>query len=109
MIDMNEVLIETKDLRKSFGDLQVLKGISEVIRKGEVARIAPLPLGDLTWARGASEVGGQRVVVAWRIIDGDFCIDVDLPEDYSGRVPVYVPWKEEPVGYATGGHTQLVV
>ena len=80
-----------------------------VIRKGEVARIAPLPLGDLTWARGASEVGGQRVVVAWRIIDGDFCIDVDLPEDYSGRVPVYVPWKEEPVGYATGGHTQLVV
>ncbi|MBQ1382768.1 MAG: amino acid ABC transporter ATP-binding protein [Solobacterium sp.] len=32
-------MIETKDLRKSFGDLEVLKGINEVIRKGEVVAV----------------------------------------------------------------------
>ena len=32
----NKVLLEIKDLHKSFGDLEVLKGISTEIRKGEV-------------------------------------------------------------------------
>ncbi|MBQ1900380.1 MAG: amino acid ABC transporter ATP-binding protein, partial [Erysipelotrichaceae bacterium] len=32
-------LIETKDLKKNFGDLEVLKGISETIYKGEVVCI----------------------------------------------------------------------
>ncbi|MBQ2690276.1 MAG: amino acid ABC transporter ATP-binding protein [Solobacterium sp.] len=32
-------MIETKDLRKSFGDLEVLKGINEVIRKGKVVAV----------------------------------------------------------------------
>ena len=39
MIEVSDVLIETKDLRKSFGDLEVLKGINEVIRKGEVVAV----------------------------------------------------------------------
>ncbi len=39
MINQNEPLIETKDLRKSFGKLDVLKGISEKIYKGEVVSI----------------------------------------------------------------------
>lgn len=34
-----EVLIEVKDLTKNFGDLQVLKGISQKIYKGEVVSI----------------------------------------------------------------------
>ena len=34
--EFNEVLIETVNLKKNFGDLQVLKGISEKIYKGEV-------------------------------------------------------------------------
>lgn len=34
-----ELLIEVKDLKKSFGDLQVLKGISQKIYKGEVVSI----------------------------------------------------------------------
>ena len=32
-------LIETVDLKKNFGDLEVLKGISEKIYKGEVVTI----------------------------------------------------------------------
>jgi len=39
VIEVGDVLIETKDLRKSFGDLEVLKGINEVIRKGEVVAV----------------------------------------------------------------------
>ena len=36
---MNKPLIETVDLKKNFGDLKVLKGISEKIYKGEVVTI----------------------------------------------------------------------
>lgn len=39
MTDMNKPLIETVDLKKDFGDLKVLKGISEKIYKGEVVTI----------------------------------------------------------------------
>ncbi len=39
MTDMNKPLIETIDLKKDFGDLKVLKGISEKIYKGEVVTI----------------------------------------------------------------------
>jgi len=37
--EMNEALIETVDLHKNFGDLEVLKGINETIHKGEVVTI----------------------------------------------------------------------
>ena len=37
-----DVLIEVKDLRKSFGDHEVLKGINTTIRKGEVVAILSL-------------------------------------------------------------------
>lgn len=39
MTEMNEALIETVDLHKNFGDLEVLKGINETIHKGEVVTI----------------------------------------------------------------------
>lgn len=39
MENNSEIIIEVKDLHKSFGKLQVLKGINEVIYKGEVVSI----------------------------------------------------------------------
>lgn len=39
MTEVNEVLIKTVDLKKNFGDLEVLKGINEEIHKGEVVSI----------------------------------------------------------------------
>ena len=39
MTEFNDVLIKTVDLKKNFGDLAVLKGISEEIHKGEVVTI----------------------------------------------------------------------
>lgn len=47
-----EVLIEIKDLRKTFGDHEVLKGISTVVRQGEViAVIGPSGCGKSTFLR----------------------------------------------------------
>ena len=36
MNDNKPILFEIRDLKKQFGDLQVLKGINEEIRKGDV-------------------------------------------------------------------------
>ncbi len=73
MIDMNEVLIETKDLKKSFGDLQVLKGISEVIRKGEVVTIiGPSGGGKSTFLRCLNmleEPTGGQVIFEGNVLD----------------------------------------
>ena len=35
MNDKNEVLIQVQDLKKAFGKLEVLRGISTEIKKGE--------------------------------------------------------------------------
>lgn len=46
------VLFETKDLCKSFGQLQVLKNINETIRKGDVmVVIGPSGSGKSTFIR----------------------------------------------------------
>ena len=36
---MTDVILETRNLKKSFGKLEVLKGISTGIRRGEVVSI----------------------------------------------------------------------
>ncbi len=73
MIDINEVLIETKDLQKSFGDLKVLKGISEVIRKGEVVTIiGPSGGGKSTFLRCLNmleEPTGGQVIFEGNVLD----------------------------------------
>ena len=52
MIDKDVIMIETKDLKKSFGGLEVLKGISEVVYKGEVVSvIGPSGGGKSTFLR----------------------------------------------------------
>ena len=48
----NDVLIEVKDLQKSFGDVDVLKGINNTINKGEVVVIiGPSGSGKSTYLR----------------------------------------------------------
>ncbi|MCR5373351.1 MAG: amino acid ABC transporter ATP-binding protein [Solobacterium sp.] len=66
-------MIETKDLRKSFGDLEVLKGINEVIRKGEVvAVIGASGGGKSTFLRCLNmleEPTGGQVIFEGNILD----------------------------------------
>ncbi|HJJ28651.1 MAG TPA: amino acid ABC transporter ATP-binding protein [Methanocorpusculum sp.] len=52
MLSKGDVLIEVKDLHKSFGDHEVLKGLSTTIRMGEViAIIGPSGCGKSTFLR----------------------------------------------------------
>ena len=51
-VENNDILIKVIDLKKNFGDLQVLKGVSEDIRKGEVVSvIGPSGGGKSTFLR----------------------------------------------------------
>ena len=66
MTGENGVLIETKDLKKSFGDLEVLKGIDVQIKKGEVVVIiGPSGSGKSTFLRCLNRLeepsGGQII------------------------------------------------
>ena len=61
---MGEVLIDVRNLQKSFGDNQVLRGISTQIRRGEVvAIIGPSGCGKSTFLRSLNlleiPTGGQ--------------------------------------------------
>ena len=52
MNDKNEVLIQVQDLKKAFGKLEVLRGISTEIKKGEVVVvIGPSGSGKSTFLR----------------------------------------------------------
>ena len=52
MTDNRELLIETKDLKKNFGELHVLKGINEKIYKGEkIVVVGPSGSGKSTFLR----------------------------------------------------------
>ena len=52
MINAGEKLIEVKDLKKNFGSLEVLKGITQTIHKGEVVSIiGPSGSGKSTFLR----------------------------------------------------------
>ena len=49
---MTDILLEVKDLRKNFGKLEVLKGINQTIRQGEVVSIiGPSGSGKSTFLR----------------------------------------------------------
>ena len=72
MNDKNEVLIQVQDLKKAFGKLEVLRGISTEIKKGEVVVvIGPSGSGKSTFLRSLNllEVPtGGTVLLKGRIL-----------------------------------------
>ena len=61
MNDKNEVLIQVQDLKKAFGKLEVLRGISTEIKKGEVVVvIGPSGSGKSTFFAVSESVGGSN-------------------------------------------------
>lgn len=89
MTDMNNVLIETVDLRKDFGDLKVLKGINEKIIKGEVVSIiGPSGGGKSTFLRCLNlleEPTGGKVIFEGNMLDSK-STNLDLHRQKIGMV-----------------------
>ncbi len=89
MTDMNEILIETVDLKKSFGSLQVLKGISEKIYRGEVVSIiGPSGGGKSTFLRCLNmleEPTGGQVIFEGNVLDAK-STNLDLHRQKIGMV-----------------------
>ena len=84
-----EVILEVQDLRKSFGDHEVLKGITTTIRKGDVlALIGPSGCGKSTFLRSLNMLetptGGQ---VLFEGIDmTDASVDINHVREKIGMV-----------------------
>ena len=82
-------MIEVKDLRKSFGELEVLKGISEKIEDGEVVCIiGPSGSGKSTFLRCLNMLeeptGGEIYLDGRQINDRD--VDIDEVREKLGMV-----------------------
>ncbi len=89
MTEFNEVLIETVDLQKSFGSLQVLKGINEKIYRGEVVSIiGPSGGGKSTFLRCLNmleEPTGGKVIFEGDVLDAK-STNLDLHRQKIGMV-----------------------
>ncbi len=86
---MGEVLIDVRNLQKSFGDNQVLRGISTQIRRGEVvAIIGPSGCGKSTFLRSLNlleiPTGGQIFFEGTDITDKS--VDIDKMREKIGMV-----------------------
>ena len=74
MVDKNEVKISVKNLKKSFGDLNVLKDISTEVYKGEVlCIIGPSGSGKSTFLRCLNKL--EKATGGSIIIDGQDILD----------------------------------
>lgn len=49
-------------------------------------RVEPLPGGGLTWARASIDTGRGRIAASWRIADGRFTLDVEVPAGVDAEV-----------------------
>lgn len=89
MNDNNRVLIDVQDLQKSFGDNQVLNGITTQIRQGEVvAVIGPSGSGKSTFLRSLNllevPTGGKILFEGTEITDPK--VDINLHRQKIGMV-----------------------
>ncbi|WP_034447467.1 amino acid ABC transporter ATP-binding protein [Butyrivibrio sp. AE2032] len=75
----NDIVLEMKNIKKSFGDLEVLKGISMEVKRGEVvAVIGPSGGGKSTLLRCATTletVDSGRIVIGGDVLcdEGKYC------------------------------------
>ena len=85
----NDALIQVKDLHKSFHDLEVLKGVSEEIHKGEVVSIiGPSGSGKSTFLRCLNllETPDKGQVIFEGVDITDQSVDIDKHRQKMGMV-----------------------
>jgi len=85
----DEVLLEVKDLHKYFGDLEVLKGISTEVRRGEVVAVVGLSgCGKSTFLRCINQLevptSGEIIFEGTNTLDGS--IDITKLRERIGMV-----------------------
>ena len=75
----DEILLEVKDLHKYFGDLEVLKGISTEVRKGEVVAVVGMSgCGKSTFLRCINQLetptSGEIIFEGINTLDGSIAV-----------------------------------
>lgn len=86
LLEKNNIIIDVKDLKKSFGDLQIIKGISFSVHKGQVLSIiGPSGSGKSTILRCVSQLekvtdGSITVCGKPLVKDGVYCSKNELRE-----------------------------
>lgn len=71
-------------------------------RNGDLIEIAPHPVSDLTWCRGTTQSAHGTVKVEWRITNGRFLLDIDIPS--GGFADVYMPYSDHAESVRDGHH-----
>ena len=71
-------------------------------RTGDLIEIQPHPVGDIVWCKGSTMSANGPVKVEWRIHEGVFTMDIDIPE--GGFADVYMPFSNHAESLTEGHH-----
>jgi len=71
-------------------------------RSGDLIEIQPHPVGDIIWCKGSTMSANGPVKVEWRINEGVFTMDIDIPE--GGFADVYMPFSNHAESVTEGHH-----
>ncbi|MBE6259535.1 MAG: alpha-L-rhamnosidase [Prevotella sp.] len=71
-------------------------------RTGDLIEIQPHPVGDIIWCKGSTMSAHGPVKVEWRIYEGVFTMDIDIPE--GGFADVYMPFSNHAESVTEGRH-----
>ena len=71
-------------------------------RSGDLIEIQPHPVGDIVWCKGSTMSANGIVKVEWRIHEGVFTMDIDIPE--GGFADVYMPFSNHAESVTEGHH-----
>ena len=65
-------------------------------------RIAPMPVGDLTWCKGCTECTQGRISCEWHIKDNRFLLDIDVPQGTAATI--VMPYSRKTIPIVSGKH-----
>ena len=71
-------------------------------RSGDLIEIQPHPVGDIIWCKGSTMSAFGMVKVEWRIHEGVFTMEIDIPE--GGFADVYMPFSDHAESLTEGHH-----
>ena len=66
-------------------------------------KIAPLPMGDITWCHGTVETEQGTIACHWQTDNGHFTLSIDLPADVKAAVTM--PYSRREMVLGGGSHT----